>query len=368
MPFLYTQRDFTPIEQLQSEEDLKIASLDPLHADAILKKLPLMNSNADVKALADTCYDLLPRPSQLKSFSYYEAAAAMRDIGFFLGSIKKHGKEPVEVIPELDYVLDVLGNMTSLPPRDTLIHYTVWNPADLRCRTYTGTTDEQQLIKSVQIAMLPVIKAIYGLVRLHEMDPADQEFASQALTVADDFQQMIEGIIYARRNVSTEVFANTLRYYFDPIQLHGKTYLGPGAVEMPVFVYDHLLWSSRSEDLVYNQFKETYLPYVLPYLRETYDQFRRRPSLLEKVCDALEQDNNRQDALLNSAKAIMKLCIQLKSFRMPHKKMAEEAYSYGSKEHKKEGSGGYTTDILSVILQHNLSYINRLERAIAIHK
>ena len=36
--------------------------------------------------------------------------------------------------------------------------------------------------------------------------------------------------------------------------------------------------------------------------------------------------------------------------RMPHKKLAEEAYAHSGAENRTHGSGGYSTDILSQIL------------------
>lgn len=348
--------------ELQAEEDACIRSLDPLAADSIMQKLPALNASADVAAMQTICYRLLPHPSRLEAFDYYEAAAAMRDLGVFIGSMKRHGHEPVDLIPELDYVLDVLGNKTGLPPRDTLLHYTSWNPDGLRRRTYTGTADEDHLIQSVKLGMLPLVKAIYGLKAMLELKPDDATYALLGQQVVADFEGMINGIIHARRNVSTDYFANELRLYFDAIKLHGTIYLGPGAVEMPMFVYDHLLWSSQVTDPLYNEFKETYLPYILSYLRDTYKEQGRQPSLLDKLSDWAAEQEKQSAAGLEAFKILNKLCLQMKSFRMPHKKVAEEAYEK-DKQQRAHGSGGYTTDILTTIIQHTQVSGQKLEEA-----
>ncbi|MFP3335605.1 DUF1864 family protein, partial [Pseudomonas sp. SIMBA_064] len=79
----------------------------------------------------------------LSGWGFVEAAAAMRDIGFFLGSLKRHGHEPADAVPGLEPVLLDLARATDLPPRETLLHVTVWNPAAADAqRSYTGLPDE----------------------------------------------------------------------------------------------------------------------------------------------------------------------------------------------------------------------------------
>src|SRR5690606_18575859 len=119
-------------------------------------------------------------------------------------------------------------------------------------------------------------------------------------------------------------FATELRLYFDPITLNGKEFLGPGAVEMPLFVFDHLLWGADCFEEEYIQFKNTYLPYVLPEMRVIFNEFTGSKSLLNKIAFELAQTNNFDQNILQSVKKIKELCLLLKSFRMPHKKMADE--------------------------------------------
>ncbi len=71
-------------------------------------------------------------------------------------------------------------------------------------------------------------------------------------------------VVYARGNVSTLYFAQARRLYYEPMRLNGHTYLWPGAVEMPVFVFDHLFWSFDCTDAEYTSFKKGHLPYVRP--------------------------------------------------------------------------------------------------------
>ena len=346
------------------EQDQYIARLDPLGMDGALKVLPVFNKGEDTRGMVQMLYRHLPIPMVLNSFDYSEAIAAMRDIGMLLGSLKRHGVEPVEAVPELDYILGELSHKTDLPPRDTLIHYSSWNPSGNRMRTYTDTEDEKYLIRSVQIAMHPLLESIYGLIKLYHTALDDPGFVELCEEINEHFKAMVEGIVLAKRKVSPLVFANELRFYFDPITLYGQTFIGPGAVEMPVFVFDHVLWSTDSDDPGYIAFKTTYLPFVLPEIREIYYDFDQRDSLVKRIKKELEQDSGFSPEKVDAAKAVLRLFTTLKSFRKPHKKLADKAYEQQDDHHRSTGSGGYSTLILSEIILMTVQQCNALDKAI----
>lgn len=349
----------------RKDQDHYIARLDPLGMDEELKKLPGLNSCGDTDDMVQMLYRNLPIPMVLNSFDYSESIAAMRDIGMLLGSLKRHGVEPVEAVPELDYILGELSHKTDLPPRDTLIHYSSWNPSGERMRTYTDTEDEKYLIQSVQLAMHPLLDAIYGLIRLYHTDLDDPGFSELCEEVNENFRAMVDGIVLAKRKVSPKVFANELRFYFDPITLYGRAFIGPGAVEMPVFVFDHILWSSDSDDPEYNEFKTTYLPFVLPEIREIYYDFAHRDPLVKWIRQELEQEQRFSLEKANAAKAVLRLFTTLKSFRKPHKKIADKAYEQQDDHHRSKGSGGYSTLMLSEIILMTVQRCNALDEAIS---
>ena len=331
------------------DDSNKVVGLDPLGFDDKLGLLHLMNKRNDTREIIQLLYRSLPNPDILDSFSYEESLAAMRDLGIFIGTLKKHGIEPVEVVPELEYVLLVLMVKTDLPPRDTLLHYTTWNPSDTRIRTYTGLTDEISLIESVRKAIPGLMRSIAQLEMLHERPLHGHEFGVICKDVKEMMEGMVEGIVHAKRCVSPAVFANELRFYYDPIKVdYNKDYIGPGAVEMPMFVFDHLLWSSDCEDEAYSSFKEGYLPYNMSFIRDIYWRFDRTPSLLTRVEQNLRDE--RSDEHFRAALSVLELCSVLKRFRMPHKKVAEAAYSQGEEQYHDKGSGGYSTNILLHII------------------
>lgn len=328
----------------------KVQSLDPLSFDKTIADLHELNRKKDLKAIEQMLYNHLPVPDRLDAFSYEESLAAMRDLGIFIGILKRWGVEPVESIPELEYVLLVLQVKTSLPPRDTLIHYTMWNPDGERTRSYTGLHDEIHLINSVKIAYPSLLKSIGILEQLHTEEVESELFSNLCDEVHDLMSAMVNGVVHAKRNVSPALFANELRFYFEPIKVdYNKEYIGPGAVEMPMFVFDHLLWSSDITDKSYNTFKETYLDYNLPLIRDIYWNQAGRSSLVTRVTKSL--DANPTSGMIKSAESVQKLYTILKSFRMPHRKLANDSYRQGEEHHKKNGSGGYEVGILDFILQ-----------------
>lgn len=351
---------------LQPNEDDFIASLDPLDIDDIILKIPILNKIADTNGLVQLGLQIIPSEADVQSFDYYECNAVIRDIGFLLGSLKRHHIEPCNAIPNLDTILKLLSEKTLLPPRDTLLHYTVWNPSGNGRRTYTGTLDENCLIDSVVVAMGPLVKAIHLLTELHRTPIHCPAFRGICDRIIIHFQKVIDGIVLARRKVCLRYFSNELRLYFDPIIIGGREYLGPGAVEMPMFVFDHLLWSSNSADEEYNAFKKTYVPYIHWEMREIYCQYENKPNLIDKCFDAIITRGIAFDPVARESMKGLWLCMQqLKSFRMPHRKVAEEAYSHVIKCHdgngcrnepshhelRSNGSGGYSPGVLSHILK-----------------
>jgi len=349
-----------------NEEDMvhdQICLLDPLGFDNTLNLVHQFNKEGDIDGLVSMMYQYMPKPKQIELFGYNESIAVMRDLGILIGSMKRHGHEPISLVPELEYVLFELSEKTDLPPRDTLFHYTIWNPAGARMRTYTGSEDEIELINSVKESYHPLVYAIYLLMEMHNTKLDDTYFMLMCIRAEKCFQGMVNGIINAKKKVSPAYFANELRFYFDPIVIHKASYIGPGAVEMPVFVYDHLLWSSDTEDEVYKKFKTTYLPFNLSYLRDAYYNYDGKESIVSKMHKALA-DRAKYDAeiLKNNARALLNLCMTMKRFRMPHKKLANEAYK--QQKDRSTGSGGYSPDILSHIIELNLQQIFSLDKAI----
>lgn len=317
-----------------------VAACDPLQARSLVLQLPGLNRNKDVPGIIGLLREFLPARGVPSGWGFVEAAAAMRDIGFFLGSLKRHGHEPADVVPGLESVLLDLARATGLPPRETLLHVTVWNPATADAqRSYTGLPDEAHLLESVRISMAALEAAIAVTVELSDVPLRSPAFAQGCDELEAYLQKMVESIVYAYRFISPQVFYDELRPFYEPIRVGGQSYLGPGAVEMPLFVLEHVLWGSQSDDQAYREFKETYLPYVLPAYRAVYARFSGEPALIDRALDEARAVGARDQHVRAGLTALERVFKVLLRFRAPHLKLAERAYEVGQSG-PTIGSGG----------------------------
>ncbi|MEM7713741.1 MAG: monodechloroaminopyrrolnitrin synthase PrnB family protein [Cyanobacteria bacterium P01_A01_bin.68] len=336
--------------QLNSEENIYISSLDPLKLDRKLNELPELNYIHETKEIISIMQYAVENMKYLGTLNFYESIAAIRDLGMFAGSLKKNNLEPVKVIPSLESVLIQLGEITNMVPRDTLIHYSIWNPNGKRQRRYTNYPDEVKLIQSARIAMPKLEKAVYNLISLHNIPIISPDFVTICKECANNLTGMVEAIVFIIKNVSRKVFAEKLRPYFDEIMIKGNKYLGPGAVEMPLFIFDHLLWSAECKDESYLKFKENFLPYTLPSFRKIYAEFENSPSLLMILSKQLDyisyQENTKILEGINAVNELFKILIK---FRKPHMKVVEQAYIHTENNLREQGSGGYKSDMLNYL-------------------
>lgn len=341
-----------------------VAACDPLQARSLVLQLPGLNRNKDVPGIVGLLREFLPLRGVPSGWGFVEAAAAMRDIGFFLGSLKRHGHEPADVVPGLEPVLLDLARMTDLPPRETLLHVTVWNPAAADAqRSYTGLSDEAHLLESVRISMAALEAAIAVTVELHDVPLRSPAFAQGCDELAAYLQKMVESIVYAYRFISPQVFYDELRPFYEPIRIGGQSYLGPGAVEMPLFVLDHVLWGSQSDHQAYREFKETYLPYVLPAYRAVYARFAGRPSLVDRAIGEARAAGAQGEPVRAGLAALNRIFVVLLRFRAPHVQLAERVYEVG-RSGPAIGSGGYAPSMLGDLATLTLAARSRIRTAL----
>jgi monodechloroaminopyrrolnitrin synthase PrnB-like protein len=126
----------------------------------------------------------------------------------------------------------------------------------------------------------------------------------------------------------------------------GQTeYRGPGAVTMPLHVFDYLLWGSSEADPRYQQFTADYLPYNLPEFRIYMSRARNTPSFLDRLESELSTAASSVffPGLLSAIGLWMK---RVRGFRNAHRKYANRAYHGHTPHSFATGSGGHTTSDL----------------------
>jgi hypothetical protein len=326
---------------------------DPLRADALLARLPELNGRADRPALASLLRVMsrralahtangLPPPT--------EGLAVMRDLGIVMGSVKRHGTEPLTVVPELTPLLHALGRQTDLVPRDTVQHYTSWNPPGERRRTYTDDEQERWLQDAVR-DVFPALSASLSISdALMELDPADARFGPTADWLEGMVRPMLEAIDSVTARVSPIFFAQTMRPYFEEFDVDGVDYLGPAAAQVPLWLVDLCLWACDRNGPEYNAFLEESLIYALPDWRAFYARHAGGTSLVTRLETRIETGPLRsQESLARSAESLARLLRTLKTFRGRHIGIAKKAYADEVRLYD-YGSGGAPIALLKRVL------------------
>lgn len=328
-----------------------IRDADPLGADALLAAVPAMNARADVPALTVALRALLPDRELAAEWSVVDALAAMRDLGILLGSLKRHGTQPTAAVPEVLPILELLGRRTDMVPRDTVHHYTTWNPPGPRQRMYTGDPMEGRLQEAVRMSFPGLVAALDTCERLTTLEPYDPGFAVALDRTAHHVQSVVDAIDFTVAHVSPEYFALTLRPYFEEIDVDGRDYLGPAAAQVPLWLVDLTLWQCDRSDPAYDAFLAESIQYSLPSWRDFHARYAGRVSAVSKLSAAVswESGDRLPPQLAASAHALGRVLKILKTFRARHIGIARKAYADDVRLYE-EGSGGAPVALLRSIL------------------
>ena len=309
-----------------------------------------MNASADTTALVSALRALLPGEREIAAFEEPECLAAMRDLGLFLGSIRRHGAEPVRALPAVQWPLLLLGRRTDMVPRDTVYHYGLWNPLGARQRMYTGDPGEDVLIHAVRISAPSLESCLSALERALDVPPDDPALADLCARSAGHLESLVDSVDFVREALPPLFFARVLRPYFQEIAVDGLVYLGPAAAHLPLYLVDHLLWSSDRRDPDHYSFQHETARHAPPAARALFDRREGRPSLSGRVIEALRACGERASgALQASAEGICRLFHLLITFRGRHLVLARREYAEEVRLFP-AGSGGGTVELLERIL------------------
>lgn len=327
-----------------------IQALDPLDADAKLARLPDINRSGDTAELVQLLQYLAERIDNIAITAPEVAFAAMRDVGIVLGSLKRHRIEPVQVVPEIEQPLLQLGAATNMVPRDTVHHYTSWNPAGIRRRMYTGD-DQERCLQDAVVQVFPGLSASLSISDvLSAMPIRDVRFGPTVNMLCEASRSMIEAIDAVTARVSPVFFAQILRPYFEDITVGGVNYLGPAAAQAPLWLIDLCVWAADRNQPAYHHFLLESVQYSLPPWREFFCRHASRSSLVTRISDALDAAAGEPEAnLLQGAQSLANLLHLLKVFRGRHIGIARRAYADDVSLYD-QGSGGAPVALLKTIL------------------
>lgn len=328
-----------------------IRNIDPLGFDEWLQIVPAANANQDTNTLV-ALLSLLARRASNALWSAPEFAhASVRDIGIVIGSLKRHGIEPMQAVPSAEKFLLGYSNQCDAVPRDTLHHYTLWNPIDRRRRTYTEDQQERKLQDSVSFVLPYFGTAVAACSSLCELDPRDSQFTSMVGVLSQATRKVIDSIDTVVAEVSPHFFARQLRPYFEEILIGKKNYFGPAASQIPLWLIDVCVWASDRNHPEYQSFLLESLKYNPPSWRALYQKHAGRRSLVSKIESLLsDKDFQNSKQLLRSATSLIELLHFLKIFRGRHMSIAKRAYDPEVALYS-HGSGGGPLDLLRRILR-----------------
>jgi len=354
-----TFADYVQLLLAEHVDGEDIARLDPLGADDFLVGLPGLNRAGDVDALGAFLADVASTDGVM-DLDADDARAAMRDVGMVLGSIRRHGQQPREVVPQIEPVLIAWGRTTQLVPRDTVVHYGAWNPIGDRERMYTGDPQESALIDSVRQAAELIPAMAVWVATAHSRGWGTPESIAALEMAATHFDTYCANFEMVRANVTPEFFAQQLRPYFEPITVAGRTLNGPAAAFLPLYLVDELVWGESQgahADMI-----DDAVQYGPPLWGGLVAEMRRHTPMSAMLVADLERAGH-PDALEREGQIASHIIHRLVQFRGRHAVLAERAYNAAITDFQ-QGSGGYSPDVLRQITQATLDAQRRLDGAL----
>jgi hypothetical protein len=349
---------------IEDSKAAHIAQLDPLGYDCLAWEVKELNEQEDLQGLVVILDRTRPSLEALGTMSIEEKVAAMRDLGMVISSIRKLGEEPTRLRSELNEVLLSLGRQTNMPPRDTAYHYGPWNPDGERQRTFTKLKDERGLIHGVRVAIPACEKAIFSLLQLRQLKVTGSEFQVVCEKIQHQLKKAVNGIVYSVRTIDPWIFSHKLRPYFDPITIDGKHYIGPGGGQMPLYVFDKLLWYDMS-NRHYNEFIDESNDYMPLQIKETFLRAKKSKPLTQLLLTDLEalnlSDNKQVQLNLKEFDMLFKLLFK---FRKPHENLAKRSLSKENQGNYDTGSAGYKYSLVQEIYEINSTAYRRFKKSV----
>jgi hypothetical protein len=347
-------------DPLSSIPDGEVGDRDPLRLDSSMALLPAWNADEDIRSIAAAVRAGVARSAEIAEWGPRDAAAALRDLGMLLASLKRHGVEPVTAVPEVEPLVLRLGAVTGMPPRDTVFHYVPWNPVGRRARRFTTDPGEDGLVAAVRRSVHHIGSAVQRLSTVYAAPVGSVDFAAGCTAAGVALTHLAEAMVGLRSDVDPVFFARRLRPYFQQISLGGCAFSGAAAAPLAVGIVDHLVWSSDCDNAEYRDFQADTVRYGLPDARRLYEGTLGVASLTSRLVRT-----GPSPELQRSARALDSVFKVLVTFRGRHLVIARAAYR-ADRRMFAMGSGGYATDTLGLLLRLTRAARRRLGDAIPV--
>lgn len=338
--------------------DQRVSELDPLRFAEHIHELPELNGSADTGGLERLALRLLDRvPDAVTDEA--TAGAALRDLGFVLASLERHGTDH-RSLPGAEEALLKLGAVVDEVPRDSVYSYSLRNPED-RLRTFTALPEEVLFIEEVRragIALRPAVDHLMAALPLPVRDPLLVEHLTAA---TEAFKVFAHALLTVKRNITPEVFSTGMRPYFPPMTVGGTVLYAPGGAQMTPLLVDMAVLRPEADDprhAWYEQYLDENLLYLPAAYRAAGDTIMASRPLLPRLLD--ETPDGTTVAVWAQLRLLMR---EILHFRLPHLQLARA--NMRIRPDGSLGSGGYTTDSLDHLVELTTERHQRLADAFA---
>ncbi|WP_405164120.1 DUF1864 family protein [Nocardia sp. NBC_01499] len=309
-----------------------------------------MNAAADVRQLATSLRELVWRSRQRELLHAPDRLAAMRDVGMFVSSLQRHGVEPLEAVPEATDALLAWGLSVGMVPRDTVLHYGVWNPPGKRQRMFLGERQESVVIDAVRVGTVLIDDIAPTLAGVAEIHPSQTVFGEICHAVADQLETLPEVMNDIYRKVDpVEFYAARLGPFMADVVVADRPYYGPAPVHVPLYLIDRLVWTSDHGDADLAYFHNDLIRYGLPQWRRLFERTEGSPSLVTRLVREFDRPTGPPATRVADAMdGVIRIMNALVTFRSKHNLMAGGAYTDHSRY--ATGTAGVSPGLLNHIL------------------
>lgn len=340
----------------------KIADMDPLGLDPLFDHLPFLNEKGECEPLVCVT-ESSSKLSRVKNMNTWAAFAAMRDLGMILSSLRRHAVWSPSHSPVFTEALLHLAEITAMPPRETVIHYCVWNPIGSRRRTFIGDPQEHGLITVTAHSVLFFEQAARTLGELVQVSPRSPTYSSGCLEAAASIAEAVRimKLQIKQGNLDAEHFLTKLRPFFEPADISGRSYNAAAAAQSPLFLVDECVWGADSADHTLRAFREELASYGLPKWADSFYLLSQESSLVGRLISCLrETPSSDIPNVEQSARALLELFRQLLTFRAGHRRLVRTAYDRAMPSYDL-GSAGASIELIDLLLRATRDYVTLIK-------
>ncbi|MGW2031556.1 monodechloroaminopyrrolnitrin synthase PrnB family protein [Streptomyces spinosus] len=335
------------------ELDLRVAALDPLGAVHEIRRLPLLNRAADVAGLTRLARAWAGRVDGNR-YDAATASAALRDIGFALASLERHGVD-YRIVEGAEEILLKLGALADEVPRDSVYTYALRNP-EHATRSFTELPEEALFIREVRTAGFALRPAVDALTEALPLAVDDRALPDLLAAATEGFAVFARSLLSVKRQVTPETFSYEMRPYFPPMTVGGQVLYAPGGAQMTPLLVDILLLRpepGEAREEWYEQYLRENVGYLPAAYRVAGDRARRHRPLLPRLVEEAGREAVPTARTTRTLTALRGLMREVLKFRIPHLRLAKA--NMNVRPDGSLGSGGYTTDSLDHLAELTLS-------------